>query len=213
MKKVSSEQKVLVGKVRREIVGEAFTHVYLWRACEELIKAGDEAFKNQEPRSLYFYMSGMLMAYFAYEAYLNYVGSLVAPEVWKNERDFFNAKPYRGIEGKLRLIEERCRIPEIDKGKRPHQTIRNLGKLRSRLAHGKPERYKLVVLQEKGKTADMFPIKVYKLVTPKLAQRAKQDVGEFAKYLHDWISKFVDDQPLVSLDGPLASASATEIQP
>jgi hypothetical protein len=153
----------------------------------------------------------MLMAYFAYEAYLNLVGPRIDKEAWKNERDFFSKPPYRGTQGKLDRICEKIRI-DIDRGRRPYQTIRELGRLRDSLAHGKLEAYAFEVEVEKGKEPDMFrDIQIYKMVTREKADRALKDTEEFIEYLHARImEKCKDDDFLYkgkALGFPLALAS------
>ena len=78
------------------------------------------------------------MAYFTFEAYLNFVGSSVEPAAWKDERNFFSKDQYRGTQGKLKLLCEKYEI-KVDPDKRPYLTVRELGWLRDYLAHGKPD--------------------------------------------------------------------------
>jgi hypothetical protein len=116
-----------MARVQTKIAGEQFTHKELWRCCQLQLASARRRKKGQR----YFHMSAMLMAYFAYEAYLNAAGSRIAPKDWANERAFFNSKNYKGIDGKLKRICEACGIPRILKGKRPFQSIRHLKGLRN----------------------------------------------------------------------------------
>ena len=151
------------------------------------------------------------MAYFAYEAYLNLVGPRIDAEAWKNERDFFSKPPYRGTQGKLQRICEKIGI-EVDRGKRPYQTIRDLGRLRDFLAHGKLDTYAFEMDVEKGKEPDMFhDLQIYNMVNRKNADRALKDTEEFIEYLHARITaKRKGDDSLFkgkALKFPLALAS------
>ena len=129
------------------------------------------------------------MAYFTFEAYLNFVGSSVEPAAWKNERKFFSKKPYRGTQGKLKLLCEKYEI-KLNPDERPYLTIRELGCLRDYLAHGKPDRYMSEVDVEEGKVPDLFGnLKIYDLVTRERADRTLQDTEEFIEYLHATIAK------------------------
>jgi hypothetical protein len=71
---------------------------------------------------MYYQMAGMVMAYFTFEAYLNFVGSSVEPTAWKDERDFFSKGQYRGTQGKLKLLCEKYQI-KVDRDKRPYLTL------------------------------------------------------------------------------------------
>jgi hypothetical protein len=153
----------------------------------------------------------MLMVYFAYEAYLNLVGPRVDKEAWKNERDFFSRLPYRGTQGKLDRICEKIGI-EIDRGRRPYQTIQELGRLRDFLAHGKLETYGFEVDVEEGKEPDMFrDLQIYKMVTRQNADRALKDAEEFIEYLHARITEKRKGDDILfkgkALDFPLGLAS------
>lgn len=193
-----------------EVAGQAFTHQYLWN-CARLLLSQPE---TKSPSDGYFRMAGMAMAYFAYEAYLNLVGPRIDPEAWKNEREFFSKSPYRGTEGKLKRICERIGL-DIERGKRPYQTIRELKKLRDFLAHGKLEVYAYEVKVKEGQTPDMFrDVSIYDMVNAEKADLALKDTEEFLEYLRAKIvEKFGDDEIVFRsrpLHFPLAEASGGE---
>ena len=160
------------------------------------------------------------MAYFTFEAYLNFVGSSVEPTAWKDERDFFSKGQYRGTQGKLKLLCEKYQI-KVDRDKRPYLTVREAGWLRDYLAHGKPEFYALEVDVEEGKDPDMFAgLKIYDLVTREKAGRTLQDTEKFIEYLHkELAAKRKRPNPYDvtfvgrALNFPLASASGSTQHP
>ena len=158
-------------------------------------------------------MSGMLMAFLTYEAYLNFVGYRLVPEAWRNERESFGKGKYRGNEGKLRKIVEVCKIPTVDKGKRPYKTIGKLGKLRNFLVHGKPKIYESTIKYREGETPDMFPDNfIYEECSHESAHCAAADVKEFIEYLHEWVLKKQPYHfPSKPLDLPLASTSSEDV--
>ena len=171
--------------VRHEITGEGFTHMHLWKCARTLLTQPE----TKSPKDMYYRMAGMVMAYFTYEAYLNFVGSRIEPTKWREERKFFSKDPYRGTQGKLKLLCEKCGI-EVDPDKRPYVTIRELGRLRNYLAHGKPDIYAFEVDVEAGKEPDMFGhLKIYDLVTREKADRTLEDTEEFIEYLQATIAK------------------------
>ena len=63
-------------------------HRLLWECCLRQSEVAEIARKDKSG-PLYFELSAMLMAYFTYEAYLNFLGERVAPEAWKDERTYF----------------------------------------------------------------------------------------------------------------------------
>jgi hypothetical protein len=84
-------------------------------------------------------MAAMVFALHAFEAYLNFVGIRLAPDLWEDEQNFFRKEPYRGFEGKVRKVFELCRLTEPDRLARPYSTIWALKALRDLIAHGKIE--------------------------------------------------------------------------
>ena len=189
-----------------EVEGEVFTHQYLWN-CASLLLSQPE---SESPSDGYFRMSGMVMTYFAYEAYLNLIGAHIDPETWKNEREFFSKFPYRGTDGKLKWICEKIGV-NIDRGKRPYITIRELKRLRDFLAHGKREVYGYEVEIEKGETPDMFrDINIYKMVTAEKANYALKDTEEFLEYIRRKITTKLGEDKIAfrfkPFSFPLASA-------
>lgn len=170
--------------------GEALTHRVLWQCC---LRQLENARKTERGRK-YFDLTAMLMAYFTYEAYLNFVGSRVAPDDWAHERAFFAKPPYQGTEGKLQRIVEVCSLPVVNKGARPYQTIEHLAQLRDLIAHAKPERYEFEIEHSIDKEPPMFgPYRLDKMVTVELAERAITDVADFAEQLHKAVRPKVTD--------------------
>ena len=67
---------------RQLIVGEHLLHKHLWEGARFL---NDLAADNLPGRD-FPQLAASLFLYFAFEAFLNYLGNIVAPEVWKDER-------------------------------------------------------------------------------------------------------------------------------
>lgn len=115
---------------------QTFTHRVLWECvCRQIDKA-----KETPEGSWYFWLSAMVMGYMVFEAYLNYVGEEVAPEIWKDERAFFSKAPFKGSEGKLHFLLDRYGISRPDKSKRPYASVVSLKAIRDEIAHAKPHR-------------------------------------------------------------------------
>jgi hypothetical protein len=52
-----------------QITGQGFTHQYLWNCATTLLTQPE----TKSPKDMHFAMAGMVMAYFTFEAYLNFV--------------------------------------------------------------------------------------------------------------------------------------------
>jgi hypothetical protein len=170
--------------------GENLTHRVLWQCALRQI----EIARGTEKGRKYFDLTAMLMAYFAYEAYLNFAGSRVAATEWANERAYFRKPPYQGTEGKLQKIVDVCGLPPINRGARPYQSIAHLAELRDLIAHAKPERYELEVEHPADRERPMFgPYRLEKLVSIELAERTLADVEEFAEMIHKAVRHKVTD--------------------
>jgi hypothetical protein len=171
--------------------GENLTHRVLWQCC--LRQA--EIARNIEKGRKYFDLTAMLMAYFTYEAYLNFVGSRVAAVDWANERAFFAKPPYQGTAGKLQRIVVVCGLPTVNKGTRPYQTIEHLARLRDLIAHAKPERYELEIEHSVDEERPMLgPYLLEKMVSVELRERAIADVEDFAEQIHKAVRPKVTDE-------------------
>jgi len=133
---------------------------------------------------LYFDMATMLMVFLTYEAYLNFLGNHVAPEIWRNERIYFSKPPYVGVNGKLKKILEVCGNINVDKGKRPYQTIQELRKLRDFLSHGKPIKFGKTISHHVDHDPPLFDTGLSKYITPRKAERAIKDTEQFIESLY-----------------------------
>jgi hypothetical protein len=189
------------------IIGELYTHKLLWRCClrqvEEAEKAAEESYG-----SFYFEITAMLMAYMTFESYLNFLGDRLAPDIWENERDFFNKKPYKGIEGKLKKILEIIKCTELKKGAKPYQTIIKLRHLRDYLSHGKPDKYTKTIMHRKGEAPNLFHSNLDRIAPLGAMKSSIEDVEAFINWLHEKAKKVGDEFWLdrSALDGIIESS-------
>ncbi len=121
--------------LRTSYVGRELIHRHLWEIVAEESQRAARSERGWRKPSLV----AMVFAFHAVEAYLNFAGEHLAPDVWKNEREFFRKVPYRGFEGKLRKVLELVDI-QWQPDKRPLTTILELKRLRDLIAHGASER-------------------------------------------------------------------------
>ena len=156
-------------------------------------------------------MACCLMAYLAYEAYLNLLLDRLDPETWSNERRFFSQGEFRGTEGKVRWIAKLCGDFEINKGTCPYQTIQNLSGLRDRMVHAKPVTYSETTVHHEDTEPDWWPHAAYPEIDPDYAHRALEDVEAFMEYVHDKVKDRLKDPMLKAgaLKGPAAYATTS----
>lgn len=169
--------------------GESFPHRALWRCATVQLEQANILEKGR----FYFDLSAVLMAYLAYEAYINFVGDRLDPETWKREKVYFNQPEYYGIEGKLKRIRELCGGFEIDSGRRPYQTVIELGRFRSSVVHAKTDRYKKTIEEHAKHEPDWWPESAFSSLNAKKAQRAIDDIELFIEHLHSQIKPFIAD--------------------
>jgi hypothetical protein len=80
--------------------GETFPHRLLWEIVEEQARLATERERDWSKPALV----AMVFGFQTVEAYLNFVGERLAPEIWDDERNYFRREPYRGWDGKLRKV-------------------------------------------------------------------------------------------------------------
>lgn len=167
------------------VQGEVLTHRVLWVACQRQLKVA----KTEENGSWYFFMAAMLMAFMCFEAYINYLGAKLAPELWQNERDTFRKAPYKGTSGKLLKLCELFEVPFPNKGSRPYQSIRILNQLRDLLAHGKLEEFEFTVKHSPDKNPAVIKFNLDDYISAEKAEICIGDVKQLAESLN---SAFLD---------------------
>ena len=128
--------------------GEAITHRVLWRITQEQV----ELAQGKEAGWIYPSVVAQVFAYHTVEAYLNYVGERLEPDIWRNERNYFRNEPYRGALGKMHKIVDLVGLPwtEEARDERPLKTIMDLKYFRDLISHGKTEKFDEVILHEAG---------------------------------------------------------------
>jgi len=190
-----------------EKTGESFPHRTLWRCATIQL----ERAKSVQKGRFYFDLSAILMAYLAYEAYINFVGDRLDPETWKNEKTFFSQPEYYGIEGKLKRIRELCSNFAIDSSRRPYQTVIELGRFRSSVVHAKIHRYQKSVEHHVDHEPDWWPESAFSSLSAQKVQRAIDDTESFIEYLHSQIKPFISDVWFgdKALQGPTGYATSS----
>ena len=112
------------------VVEEVYTHEYLWRAATAIAARLDADAEDTHHLAL----PALLATFLAYEAFVNFCGHVLLPEVWKREKENFKGKT---LEHKVKIIASNLPMFVWRKGERPYETIRSLSAFRNLIAHGK----------------------------------------------------------------------------
>ena len=185
---------------RHTVEEEIFTHEYLWRSSIALA----DIVKSTKATSHHLIIPALVMTLMAFEAFVNFCGFVLLPDVWMNEKEEFQGK---GIEGKLTAIDGRLPKFEWCKGKDPYQSVKQLFKLRDLVAHGKV--YANTYHPQRDEDPRDYrwnhPWDTY--LTPESVVKAREDVRSFCQSVIVAMRDESDHLHLIhdAFTGPLAS--------
>ena len=183
---------------------ELFTHRYLWNTAIFLLKTA----RPQED-SFPFLLPALLVAYAAYEAFIDYCGQILYPEVWAHEKAFFKGKG-DAVEAKVAKLLEFLPDVQWEKGKRPYQTIKRLKNFRDMTVHGKVIATRYITEEKPDMTHYKWRHPWDKFLTIGKVETSMHDIRSFCGLLVESIRRrsiFV----IPLSDGPLAMSSASSI--
>lgn len=191
---------------RAQVAEEIYTHEYLWRSSSWLLeKAGVE-----EQPSYHLLLPSLLMAFLAFEAFINFCGIVYCPELWEEEKRQFKGK---GLEGKVEVLV--AALPQFDwqKDQRPYQTVKKLKAFRDSVAHGKVVASRYCADQDEGNCHFNFKHDWENWGSLSAVEEARVDIKAFSQSLLIELRK-VSSHPQLNFDafeGSLASGSSTSI--
>lgn len=182
---------------------EIYTHEYLWRSSNALAKLV-EADEEANHRLI---IPALVTTVMAFEAFVNFCGFAVLPELWENEREEFRGK---GIDGKLSKIAEQVPTFEFRKGQKPYQSIKKLLCFRDIVVHGKvhTNRYETQPQNDGSHFRWESPWDSY--FSREAVAKARSDIRSFAQCLVVAMRNDPDHHLHICHDafkGPLASGS------
>lgn len=167
-------------KIERQRTFETYNHRIVWSAAQRNLQFVTPPNKDAK----FFALASMLLSILAFEGYLNWLGSRIAPETWKDERRFFSRGGFRGTLGKYRFLVRRLKLPAPDPSQGAFQTAKHLLKLRDAIVHPKPEAGKKRVKFKEGRFPPRYQSKLEKEVSPDAATRARDHLEKLAEELH-----------------------------
>jgi hypothetical protein len=150
--------------------GEYFLHSFLWGATQHQLEQAATLAKGYQFDDL----AAMVLAFNTLEAYLNFVGDRLAPEIWKDERRYFRSD---GFGGKIRKVFELCHLSELNKEQRPYASVWQAKEIRDLIAHAKTERESGQVRHAADDEPPKWIPSIESLVTHERATQFVDDIG------------------------------------
>jgi len=159
--------------------GEHYLHRVLWNIVQRQLDFA----KNNKRGSTYDCIVVMTFTFLTVEAYVNFIGERLAPDLWKIERKHFKRT---GILGKIAKVVELCGIEILQDNKEPYQTILSLKKFRDLISHIKPKKVTIYEEHPVGVEIDPFraPFEGFTINIENAEHCAKQTY-EFIQTLHN----------------------------
>lgn len=165
----------MADKYAYSVEREIFTYVELFTTARDSLRRA----KENEERSFYPVMASLVFSAFAFEAYLNHLGA----EKFK----FWGEIERVSAESKLKIIAGELKV-EVEKSKRPWQTLFEVQRFRNLMAHGRTERIEgsgTVDDPEVKGSIDLVEAKWEEFCREENAERALADVEEIIVLLHE----------------------------
>jgi len=199
MQKAQPSAKVLISQTKTE-------HMYaeLWHASKCVLERGIE----NETGSSWQFLSSIVLTAFSLEAYVNHVGERL-PIRWQ---DHERLPPLN----KLQLVCAKLKV-QIQKGRRPFQTLQQLQDFRNAMAHGRTKTIEgrpfiYDVDRADARLGQRFLADWEKLIqTKEFAERARADVNRIVAEIHDARTDAKED--LFAFGLGFSSASLIETDP
>ena len=182
---------------------EIYTHEHLWRSSTALA----ELVESDAEGSYRLLLPAVMTTFLAYEAFINFCGYILLPELWAQEKENFKGK---SLEDKLAKI---CaKLPKFIwlKGEPPYQTIKNLSGFRELVAHGKVQVNEYVAEQKKDATHFTFSHQWDSYLTADQLSLFRNDVKKFCEALLVAMRECSDYPHIIfpAFEGSLASGES-----
>lgn len=181
---------------------EIYTHEYLWRSASKLLEHAEV--QGEAPP--YLLLPALLVSYMAFEAFVNFCGFILLPELWKDEKKHFKGK---GIDGKIEEIVKKLPTFEWEKGEPPYQRIKNLENFRDIVSHGKVVATQYVTEQKEDGSHFQFKHSWDAYLSVHAVNAARVDIKSFSQSLLIVLRQHSDHPHLIfdAFEGCLASGS------
>ncbi len=183
---------------------EIYTHEYLWRSASMLLEKAEA----EEQVSYHFLLPALLMSFMAYEAFINFCGYILLPELWKEEKKHFKGK---GVEGKLEAIVRKLPAFSWRKCDTLYQRIKNLENFRDSVAHARVMATEYTTERKKNGIHFQFRHQWDSYLSVEAVKNARTDIKSFCQSLIIELRKKSDHLHLNydAFEGSLANGSGT----
>ncbi len=189
---------------RCKVEEEIYTHEYLWRSSSTLLN------QNDPDLSYHHLLPALLLSFMAFEAFINFLGIVLLPNLWKDEKTNFKGK---GIEGKINEIVSMLPQFTWKKGQYPYQRIKQLEAFRGLVAHGNVNSHEYMAAREDDGTHFQFQHAWDSYLTKSSITKSREDIRNFCQSLLIE-ARNVSDHPHLTFDafeGSLASGMSKSI--
>lgn len=159
----------------------SFAHRLLWDSSQRHLAIASE----RPSDSWMLHLSAGLLAAAAFEAYLNYLGEEMLPELWANERSFFSTPPYQGTFGKLKRIAEELGWNLPSKSRKPLCGVIELQSLRDKMVHARPKKENYRRVHRENEFAPVPATWLYREAPERRVRSLVADANAFAVSLHN----------------------------
>jgi len=178
---------------KRDQIYEQHTHKILWASAKVNFNLAEKDINNRK----YLYLSSMVMQFFAFEAYLNYIGVLIADDVWAREREFFSREPFQGTLGKYVFLAKLLLLPKPNFSRGNGQVLKLLNEIRDTAAHGRLHAGSRSVNVKPGYPVIYTPSELERKTTKKYAERGLNIVECVANELQQEAIKLYPEKNIV----------------
>lgn len=184
---------------------EIYAHEYLWRSSTFLLEKA-----KAEKETFHLLLPSLLMGFLAFEAFVNFCGVVLRPELWKEEKKNFK---WKGIEGKLEAIAEKAPTFSWQKGQGPYQKIKRLEAFRDIVAHAKVVANQYDAEQKEGGRHFQYNHPWDEYLSVSAVEEARVDIKSFCESLRVEMCKVSDHPHLLydAFEGVLAHANGSSI--
>ena len=160
---------------------------YLWAVVTKIIA------KTTESREISFSdnLIIMIFSFHTLEAYINYVGEILNPELWKVERNYFEKHPYQGCDGKIRKMFELCETNEPLRTTRPYSSVWMLKSLLDSITHSETDRGPGII-NDTNEIIQLDKELFRGMVTSENARVAAEDAHKIISMIHELAKKKTD---------------------
>lgn len=193
---------------KHQVTEQIFTHKILWREANDLFEKSERAQQKGERNS---FLSSLLFYFLAYEAFINFSGYLLLPDIWEKEKEYFKGNN-AGLESKIKKIvrkfQEEGHSFNWEKGQSPYQRIKLLEDFRHAIVHGKVIANKYTTILKDEDNHIRWDMPWDKFIQHDEIKQSKKDIRLFCQSLLDVMRQCSDHHHLTydAFEGPLGNA-------